>query len=198
MHGRAFGRAHITHKDEQVDHLLFRFRSLGGGAVDRSVASKVSLPVRMVRAWRLARATAGAFGRVNAGGDFIVGPRFSVTRGRSFSAGDRVSVGADFRCMANAEIGDDVMISSAVAFIGDDHPFSDPGKTIQQQEPRPPACIRVEGNNLIGYGSILMGSITIGRGAIVGAGSLVTSDLPPDMVCAGRPARPIRKRYEDS
>jgi acetyltransferase-like isoleucine patch superfamily enzyme len=53
------------------------------------------------------------------------------------------------------------------------------------------------GNNLLGYGVLVLGNVTIGRGAIVGAGSLVIADLPEDMICVGRPARPVKSRYAD-
>ncbi|WP_397427604.1 acyltransferase [Pseudarthrobacter sp. NS4] len=90
------------------------------------------------------------------------------------------------------------MISSGVAFIGNDHPFSDPGRTIQEEHPSPPRSVRLGGDNLIGHGTIVIGDVSIGRGVIVGAGSLVTHDLPPNTICVGRPARPVRGRYEES
>jgi acetyltransferase-like isoleucine patch superfamily enzyme len=100
--------------------------------------------------------------------------------------------------MTNAVIGDDVMISAAVAFVGNDHAFDDPHETIHSQGSLPRSTVRLQGNNLIGYGTIVLGNVTIGRGTIVGAGSLVTNDLPPAVVCVGRPARPVRSRYGDA
>ena len=99
--------------------------------------------------------------------------------------------------MTNAVIGDDVMISASVAFIGNDHAFDNPHETIQSQGHLPQATVRLRGNNLIGYGTIILGNVTIGRGTIVGAGSLVTKDLPPGVVCVGRPARPVKSRYRE-
>lgn len=46
----------------------------------------------------------------------------------------------------------------------------------------------------IGAGCIVLKGVTIGENTIVGAGSLVTHDLPPDVVAIGRPARAVRKR----
>lgn len=50
---------------------------------------------------------------------------------------------------------------------------------------------------LIGLHSIIMDGVTIGHGAIIGAGSVVTKDIPPYAVAAGVPARVIRKRFTD-
>ena len=48
-----------------------------------------------------------------------------------------------------------------------------------------------------GINAIILHGITIGEGAIVGAGSIVTSDVPPWVVVAGNPARVIREIGED-
>ena len=51
--------------------------------------------------------------------------------------------------------------------------------------------IQVLDNCFIGYNSIIMGNVTIGPNSIVGAGSIVTRDIPPNVVAAGNPARVI-------
>lgn len=54
------------------------------------------------------------------------------------------------------------------------------------------------GNDVwIGLGSIIKAGVTIGDGAVVGAGSVVTKDVAPYSICAGVPAREIRKRFDD-
>jgi phosphonate metabolism protein (transferase hexapeptide repeat family) len=47
----------------------------------------------------------------------------------------------------------------------------------------------------IGHGAIVMPGVTIGSGAVVGAGSVVTKPVPPYLIVAGVPARPIRDRF---
>ncbi|MCA2213269.1 acyltransferase [Jidongwangia harbinensis] len=150
-----------------------------------------------VRFARRLRARCGFGNSISYGSDFVVGPSFRLARGRTVKIGDKVSIGRNFDCMTNAVIGDNIMISSSVAFIGNDHSFNDPTKEIQSQGPLPIPTVRLDGNNLIGYGSIILGDVTIGRGAIIGAGSLVTNDMPEDMICVGRPARPVKSRYEE-
>jgi len=56
----------------------------------------------------------------------------------------------------------------------------------------------VIGNDVwIGYRAIILSGVTIGDGAVVGAGSVVTKDVPPYTVVAGNPAREIKKRFDD-
>lgn len=160
-----------------------------------SLSSIAGLIIQTIRWKRVLSAYLMSPGRMHTGSRFIVGPSLRVARGRYLTAGDRVSIGRSFDCMANVIIGDDVMISSSVALIGNDHAFDDPNYTIQSQGLLPPSTIQIRGDNLIGYGVIILGNVTIGRGAIVGAGSLVCSDLPDGMICAGRPAKPIRPRF---
>jgi acetyltransferase-like isoleucine patch superfamily enzyme len=52
-------------------------------------------------------------------------------------------------------------------------------------------CIEIRDNCFIGMDAIIMGNVTIGPNAIVGAGSVVTKDVPENTIVAGNPARPI-------
>jgi len=152
--------------------------------------------VPLVRRCRYAVLWMKAGGRIVTGSGFIVGPRARIARGCSIKVGSRVNIGADFVTHDDVEIGNDVMISSNVSFIGNDHFFDEPGVTIQNQQQSARALVRLDGDNLIGFGTIILGNVTIGYGTIIGAGSLVTRDMPPNTVCVGRPARPIRSRAE--
>ena len=54
------------------------------------------------------------------------------------------------------------------------------------------------GNDVwLGYSALVMPGVNIGHGAVVAAGSLVASDVPPYAIVAGNPARVVRRRYED-
>lgn len=57
----------------------------------------------------------------------------------------------------------------------------------------------VVGNDVwLGYRSLVMPGVTIGDGAIIAAGSVVTADVPPYTVVGGNPAKPIRQRFTDT
>lgn len=49
----------------------------------------------------------------------------------------------------------------------------------------------------IGANAVICGGVTIGEGSVIGAGSVVTKDIPPMVVVAGKPCRVIREVRED-
>ncbi|AGX87445.1 acetyltransferase [Candidatus Symbiobacter mobilis CR] len=55
----------------------------------------------------------------------------------------------------------------------------------------------IESDVWIGFGAILLTKVTIGKGSVVAAGSVVTCDVPPYSIAAGVPARVIGRRFED-
>lgn len=55
-------------------------------------------------------------------------------------------------------------------------------------------AVTIEDYAWIATRSLILPGVTIGRGAIVGAGSVVTKDVEPETIVAGNPAKPIRKR----
>lgn len=92
-------------------------------------------------------------------------------------------------------IGRYTMLASDVAIVGDDHNWSEPGVPIQFAG-RPPQQRTLLGDDVwVGHGAILLRGVTIGDGAIVAAGAVVTKDVPAFEIWAGTPARKIRDRF---
>ncbi len=87
------------------------------------------------------------------------------------------------------KIGNHCTIAPNVRFVTHDGAawiFTEEFPSLQKFGP-----IVIEDNCFIGVGAILMPNIRIGPGSVVGAGSVVTKDVPPNTVVAGCPARPI-------
>lgn len=93
------------------------------------------------------------------------------------------------------ELGRYVMLGPRVALVGDDHVTSKPGVPIIFSG-RPTLKQTVIGDDAwIGFGAIIIAGVRIGRGAIVGAGAVVTKDVPPYEIHAGIPAQKIGERF---
>lgn len=158
---------------------------------------KWQYPIRsIVRSFRRVYIKFRYYRKVSFGRNVNFG-RYTEIRSPNFAHFDNnVNIGPWFLVESNLKVGSDVLISSKVSFVGNDHAFDDNSKTVYFQGRLPPSTVILEGDNLIGFGSIVVGNITIGKGCIVGAGSVVTKSLPPYTVCAGVPAKVIRRRYK--
>lgn len=53
--------------------------------------------------------------------------------------------------------------------------------------------VEIEDNVFVGTGAIILKGVKVGRNSVIGAGSVVTSDVPPDSIVAGNPARVLRR-----
>ena len=127
------------------------------------------------------------------------------------SIGDNTKVGAFVEVQKNAFIGshckisshtficegvtieDNVFIGHGVAFINDTYPRATTDGTLQTEADWKVEPTLVRKGASIGSGSTILGNITIGENAIVGAGSVVTKDVPPNTIVAGNPALVLRK-----
>jgi len=116
----------------------------------------------------------------------------NITIGDNVFIGDRTTIAG----IVPVTIGDNVMFGPEVMIRGGDHNFSVVGK--------PMAEVKTGGINLpiiieddvwIGTRVIILKGVKICEGAIVGAGSLVTREVPPYSINVGSPSRPIRCRF---
>ena len=91
-------------------------------------------------------------------------------------------------------IEDEVFVGHNVTFINDLLPRStNPEGGLQTEADWVCIPTRVKKGASIGSSATLLCGITIGERAIIGAGSVVTKDVPPDTIVAGNPARVLRK-----
>ena len=97
---------------------------------------------------------------------------------------------------AMVKLGDNVLVGPKVSFYTAMHPI-DPKQREQWLVYAKP--ITVEDNVWIGGSATILGGVTIGKNAIVGAGAVVTKDVEPNTIVVGNPARVLRKiTAEDS
>jgi acetyltransferase-like isoleucine patch superfamily enzyme len=126
--------------------------------------------------------------------------------------GDETKIGTFVEVQKNAKIGrrckisshtficegvvveDNVFVGHGVTFINDSYPratTADGALQTEQDWAVEPTVVRQGAS--IGSGSTILSKVTIGENAIVGAGSVVTRDVPPNTIVAGNPARILRK-----
>jgi maltose O-acetyltransferase len=111
--------------------------------------------------------------------------------------GSNIRIGAG--CFANfglmaldvapITIGDDVQMGPNVQLLTPTHPVEPEPRREKWEAARP---ISVADNVWIGGGVIVLAGVTIGENTVVGAGAVVTRDLPANVVAVGNPARVIR------
>jgi len=117
------------------------------------------------------------------GRDCLIGPFVEIQR--DVKVGDRCRIQSHTFICSLVTLEDDVFVGHGVMFINDTHPPS--GDRAKWKE------TLVKKGASIGSNSTIL-PVTIGEGAVVGAGSVVTKDVLPNTVVAGNPAKVIEER----
>lgn len=103
-----------------------------------------------------------------------------------------INRGATIVCREKITIGDDVLIGDYVSIYDHDHSYREKDKPYGKQQ-YTTAPVVIEDNVWIGSHSVVLKDVKISSGAIVGAGSVVTKNIPPKEIWAGVPAVFIKK-----
>ena len=138
------------------------------------------------------------------GGEVVLGDRVHFYGDTYIQTGDggSVVIGSDThiqpRCQFSGykspiEIGSKVQIAPDCAFYPYAHGIA-PDRTIKEQPLTTKGGIVIEDDVWLGYRTIVLDGVRIGRGAVVGAGSVVTQDIPPGAIAVGVPARVVSNR----
>lgn len=121
----------------------------------------------------------------------IIRPPLYVDYGKYITVGARTFINYNFTALdvAPITIGDDVQIGPNVQLLTPTHPLA-AGPRRDKLEAAKPISI---GNNVwLGGGVIVLPGVSIGENTVVGAGAVVTRDLPANVVAVGNPARVVR------
>ncbi len=109
--------------------------------------------------------------------------------------GDRTYIGwmVTISAAQRVELGCDVKVANGV-FITDNpgHPLDAQRRRTQPVGPEDVRPVRIEDDVWLGTNVVVLPGVTIGARTVVGAGAVVTRDLPPDVLAAGNPAKVIR------
>lgn len=108
--------------------------------------------------------------------------------------GDNVGISGSTICATTSvTIGNNVLIGSGCLISDtDSHPIDWEDRLYDRNQKTRKAPIVIKDNAFIGARSIILKGVTIGEGAVVGAGSVVSKDVPPYTVVAGNPARVVK------
>jgi UDP-2-acetamido-3-amino-2,3-dideoxy-glucuronate N-acetyltransferase len=126
------------------------------------------------------------------GDESVIGPFVEIQEGARI--GRRCKVQSHAFVCTGVEIQDEVFIGHGVVFVNDKHPraTTETG-TFQTADDWQLLPVVVERRASIGSGALVLGGVRIGEGAVVGAGAVVTRDVPAGATVAGVPAR-VRER----
>ncbi len=142
---------------------------------------------------------------IHIGSETMIGPGVSLSAGmtpgqdlisdRIVSIGDRCLIGRHSSIVAHLDvvIDDEVYFGPNVYVTDQNHALDDLERSIGSQSALEQP-VRIGAGSWIGTNAVVLPGVTIGRGVAVGAGSVVTTDLPDYAIAVGSPARVVRLR----
>jgi acetyltransferase-like isoleucine patch superfamily enzyme len=140
-----------------------------------------------------------------------IGDRTSIRTGARIEAQARFShriprleIGSDtnieqnvhIMCQSRITIGDRVSITGNCAIVDITHPVGLEVEKVGSAITDEDSYVFIDDDVFIGFGSVVLPNVRIGQGAIIGANSVVTTDVPPFAIAAGAPARVVKMRVQ--
>jgi len=136
----------------------------------------------------------------------LLGDRVAIERGVDIAcSGDNctIEIGngtfiGPYTCIGGPgqiRIGKDCMIAAHSGIVANNHIFVDPVQRIRDQGVTKKG-IEIGDDCWLGYGVKILDGVTIGKGSVIGAGAVVTKDIPPYSIVVGVPAKVIGSRQE--
>jgi acetyltransferase-like isoleucine patch superfamily enzyme len=142
-------------------------------------------------------------GRLELGRDVLLEPGVWLTAPAParirIGAGSFLNLGVMVAAIELVEIGEHCMLANGCFVTDGNHRFDDPVKPVPWQGFTTKGPTRLGDNVWLGANVVVTSGVTIGERCVVGANSVVTTDLPPFSVAAGAPARVLKTiSYEDA
>lgn len=160
------------------------------------------------RLWHGAKKRAFVSGPVTTGRRFHLGLLSYVSSVGGLNIGDDVYIGKFCSIQVNGRIGNGVLIANNVGVVGRrDHDMRALGVPIRGAPwigdtpalaNHPANAIDIGDDVWIGFGAVILSGITIHRGVIIAAGSVVSDNIAPYDIVAGNPARVVGRRFTDA
>lgn len=135
--------------------------------------------------------------RAKKGQGLRISPTASFANGQNIVLGERVHVGANTSIWAGPGhgrivLGDDVLLGPNIMMTAANYRFNDGAPVTDQAMDE--ADIVLGRDVWVGAGAVILPGVTIGEGAIIGAASVVTRDVPARAIAVGTPARVVGQR----
>ena len=132
------------------------------------------------------------YGPVKIGDECVIGAFVEIQPG--VVIGNKVKISSHTFICTGVSIEDETFVGHGVMFINDKYPCSVDyeGCPVTASDTKVVPTL-VKRRASIGSGSTVLCGVTIGEGALVGAGSVVTRDIPPYMIVCGSPAKVLRE-----
>lgn len=138
---------------------------------------------------------------IKKGKKIYIGENCIFTNG-NIELGDNIYFGAN--CVIQSahgkiKIGNNVMFGPGVHIHGGNHPIHEIGKYIKdcQKEINSDGLVNIEDDVWVGSCAIILKGVTIGKGSVIGAGSIVTKDVPPYSIYFNKIEPIIKKRFTE-
>ncbi|ASF48659.1 hypothetical protein CEK71_06200 [Methylovulum psychrotolerans] len=137
------------------------------------------------------------------GGDISIGENSVIRAGAMLlPSGGSITIGARtslnhyiiINGEGNVHIGNDVMIAAFVSIFAANHHFDRIDITMRQQGTGTKGGITVENDVWIGTHAVILDGVTVGKGSVIGAGAVITKNVPPYSIMVGVPGRCIGNR----
>jgi len=113
------------------------------------------------------------------------------------SIGHNSFIGSNCWLHSQARIGNYVMLAGQVSIVGGDHKYNVVGVPMINAGRDTNKPVTICDDVWVGHRAIIMHGVTIGQGAIVAAGAIVTSDVEPYAIVGGVPAKKIKSRFNN-